>query len=229
MPRRELSARQLEKRQRILAAALKVFSEAGYTAASMDAIAVEAEVSKPTLYMYFGSKEQLFESMMVAGRDVMLEPFENPFGDMISDLLEFAWHYADTVMKPEFLSLARLIIGEAQRFPAIGRAYQKAGPDRLLKGIMAYFETQRAKGNLHFDDAELAAQDFWALILSAPRNKALHIPDERPSRREIRRYLENGLRVFIKAYSADIEKHIGSLKQAISKREGGRRGRTTGQ
>ncbi len=229
MPGRGRSARQLEKQQRILAAALKVFSESGYSLASMDAIALEAEVSKPTLYMYFGSKEKLFESMMVAGRDEMLQPFENPSGDAISDLLEFAWHYADVVMRPEFLSLARLIIGEAQRFPAIGRAYQKAGPDRLLKGIIAYFESQKIKGNLRFDDAELAAQDFWALILSAPRNKALHVPDEVPSRREIRRYLENGLRVFIKAYSADIEKHMGLLRQAISRREGGRRGRRSGQ
>ena len=104
-------------------------------------------------------------------------------------------------MRPEFLSLARLIIGESQRFPEIGRAYQKAGPDKLLHGIIAYFDMQRAKGNLAFTDGELAAQDFWALILSAPRNQALYIPDDIPGRAQIRRYLENGLQVFIRAYS----------------------------
>ncbi|NMD07851.1 MAG: helix-turn-helix transcriptional regulator, partial [Phyllobacteriaceae bacterium] len=50
MPERKLTLRQLEKHQRILTAALKVFAESGYSAASMDAIAIAAEVSKPTLY-----------------------------------------------------------------------------------------------------------------------------------------------------------------------------------
>lgn len=213
---RKMSPRQLAKQQQILNAALKVFSEFGFSAASMDAIALQAEVSKPTLYMYFGSKEQLFESMMVAERDIMLEPFEQSSGEMVYDLVAFAWHYADVVMRPEYLALARLIIGEAQRFPDIGRAYQKAGPDRLLAGIIAYLEMQKSYRHLSFDDGELAAQDLWALILSAPRNKALHIPDQPPGPAEIRRYLENGLKVFIKAYSTQPEKDLHLLKQATS-------------
>jgi AcrR family transcriptional regulator len=227
MANRKLSARQVAKRDRILAAALKIFSEAGYSAASMDAIALEAEVSKPTLYMYFGSKEQLFESMMVTQRDVMLEPFEHPSGDMVRDLLDFAWHYADVVMSPEFLSLARLIVGEAQRFPEIGRAYQKAGPDRLLNGIIDYLEKQKSAGHLAFEDGELAAQDFWALILSAPRTKALHIPDDIPGRDEIRRYLENGLGVFLRAYSTHVARDLGQLADAIAAMKGGKRARRT--
>jgi TetR/AcrR family transcriptional regulator, mexJK operon transcriptional repressor len=219
MPQRKLSPRQLEKRERIIEAALKVFSEAGYSAASMDAIAIEAEVSKPTLYMYFGSKEQLFESMLLAQRAFLLESFEHPSGDMVKDLHEFAWAYAAVVMKPEFLALARLVIGEAQRFPEIGRAYQAAGPDRLLQGIIDYLESQRRAGRLAFEDAELAAQDLWALILSAPRNKALHIPDELPGRDAIRRYLENGLRVFLKAYSTEARADLIRLAK-ITRNEG---------
>jgi TetR/AcrR family transcriptional regulator, mexJK operon transcriptional repressor len=229
MPERKLTTRQMEKQQRILAAALEVFSQAGYSAASMDAIALAADVSKPTLYLYFGSKEQLFESMMLAQRDEMLEPFEHSHGDMVRDLLDFAWHYADTVMRSDLLSLARLIIGESQRFPDIGRAYQKAGPDRLLKGIITYLELQLEKRNLEFEDGELAAQDFWALILSAPRNKALHIPDDLPSRADVRRYLENGLKVFIKAYSTHRERDLAELRESIKKREGGKRERKADQ
>jgi AcrR family transcriptional regulator len=225
MPERKLTTRQVEKQQRILAAALKVFSETGYSAASMDAIALAAEVSKPTLYMYFGSKEQLFESMMLAQRDLMLEPFEHPSGDMVQDLVDFAWHYAGVVMRPEFLSLARLTIGESQRFPEIGRAYQKAGPDKLLNGIISYLELQRAHGKLAFEDGELAAQDFWALILSAPRNKALHMPDDVPGVSEVRRYLENGLKVFIRAYSTQVQQDLGRLAGALIKHRGGNRAR----
>lgn len=225
--KRPPTLRQVEKRHRILTAALKVFADSGYSGASMDAIAAFARVSKPTLYQYFGSKEQLFENMMMAQRDAMLEPFEHPSGDMVRDLHDFAWHYADVVMKPAFLSLARLIIGESQRFPEIGRAYQKAGPDRLLNGIIDYLQQQKAGGRLDFEDGELAAQDFWALILSAPRNRALHISDDVPQRAEIRRYLENGLRVFIKAYSRHADEDLKHLGTVLKTKKGGNRERRT--
>lgn len=190
------------KERRILEAALWVFSNEGYSGASMDAIAARAEVSKPTLYQYFGGKDQLFAAIMLSGRDRMLDAFEHPSPEgLVKDLHIFAWEYADTVMRPEFLSLARLIIAEAQRFPAIGRDYQASGPDRVLAGMMDYLLRQRDAGRLAFADAELAAQDLWALILSAPRNQALHIPDPLPSRAEIKRYIDNGLRVFLAAYS----------------------------
>ncbi len=191
----------LNRERAILDAALKVFAAQGYTGASMDAVAAEAGVTKPTLYSYFPSKESLFQAMMLGKRDVMLDVFEHPSGDMVADLLVFAWAYADTVMRPEMLALARLIIGEVQRFPEIGRAYQASGPDHLLRGIMRYLDSQRRAGRLAFEDAELAAQDLWGLILSAPRTQALYMPDALPDRAMLHRYITNGLRVFLKAYS----------------------------
>lgn len=191
----------LNRERAILDAALKVFAAQGYTGASMDAVAAEAGVTKPTLYSYFPSKESLFQEMMLGKRDVMLDVFEHPSGDMVADLLVFAWAYADTVMRPEMLALARLIIGEVQRFPEIGRAYQASGPDHLLRGIMRYLDSQRRAGRLAFEDAELAAQDLWGLILSAPRTQALYMPDALPDRATLHRYITNGLRVFLKAYS----------------------------
>jgi TetR/AcrR family transcriptional repressor of mexJK operon len=192
----------LNRERAILDAALKVFAAQGYTGASMDAVAAEAGVTKPTLYSYFPSKESLFQAMMLGKRDAMLDVFEHPSDQgMVADLLVFAWAYADTVMRPEMLSLARLIIGEVQRFPEIGRAYQASGPDHLLRGIMRYLEGQRRAGRLEFEDTELAAQDLWGLILSAPRTQALYMPDALPDRATLERYITNGLRVFLKAYS----------------------------
>lgn len=200
LPKREQN--RLNRERAILDAALKVFAAQGYSGASMDAVAAEAGVTKPTLYSYFPSKESLFQAMMLGKRDVMLDVFEHPSHDgMVADLLVFAWAYADTVMRPEMLSLARLIIGEVQRFPEIGRAYQASGPDHLLRGIMRYLDGQRRAGRLDFEDAELAAQDLWGLILSAPRTQALYMPDALPDRADLHRYILNGLRVFLKAYS----------------------------
>ena len=209
LPQRELN--RLAKQRRILDAALSVFAAEGYSGTSMDAIAAKAAVSKPTLYQYFGTKEQLFTEIMLAERNTMLLAFDHPGTDMVAELHHFAWHYADTVMRPEFLSLARLIIGEAQRFPEIGRAYQAAGPDRVLAGMITYLTRQRDAGKLTFDDAELAAEDLWGLILSAPRNQALHLPDRIPTKPELARYINNGLRVFLKAYSTDPAHDLAQL------------------
>lgn len=210
LPPRTLN--RLAKERRIMEAALKVFADQGYSGTSMDAIAALAGVSKPTLYQYFGSKEQLFGAIMVAQRDSMLGAFEEPDGlGLVAELWAFSWHYADTILRPDFLSLARLIIGEAQRFPEIGRAYQAAGPERVLNGMMDYLNAKRAEGSLSFDDAELAAEDLWGLILSAPRNRALHDPANLPSRADLHRFISNGLRVFLKAYSTNPANDLAQL------------------
>lgn len=49
----------------ILEATKKVFLSKGYVKATMDEIALEAAISKPTIYQYFKSKDDLFFSLMV--------------------------------------------------------------------------------------------------------------------------------------------------------------------
>ncbi len=48
------------REQQMLDAAVQVFSVNGFHETSMDAIAAEAQISKPMLYLYYGSKEDLF-------------------------------------------------------------------------------------------------------------------------------------------------------------------------
>ncbi len=210
LPRRQQN--RLKRERAILDAALTVFAGQGYSGTTMDAVAAEAGVTKPTLYSYFASKDVLFQAMMLGQRDVMLDVFDHPSPQgMVVDLHRFAWAYANTVMRPDMLSLARLIIGEVSRFPEIGRAYQASGPDHLLRGIMRFLEDRCDAGRLAFDDAELAAQDLWGLILSAPRTQALYMPDTIPDRATLERYITNGLRVFLKAYSTHPAQDLDQL------------------
>ncbi|MEV6814570.1 TetR/AcrR family transcriptional regulator [Micromonospora sp. NPDC051296] len=48
------------REQQMLDAAVRVFSRRGYHGASMDEIAEEAGISKPMVYAYLGTKEELF-------------------------------------------------------------------------------------------------------------------------------------------------------------------------
>src|SRR5580765_8031759 len=56
-------------RQRILEAALARFASSGYTAASIQQIVDEAQVTKPTLYYYFKSKAGLYQALVDWGQD----------------------------------------------------------------------------------------------------------------------------------------------------------------
>lgn len=53
------------RRQDMLKTGLKLFSKHGYASISMDQIALEAEVTKPTLYSYFGSKAELYSTIVL--------------------------------------------------------------------------------------------------------------------------------------------------------------------
>src|SRR5215216_6010695 len=60
----ELGPRARAKLDQILSGARRVFLRDGFAAASTDAIAAEARVSKRTLYVYYPSKEELFADVM---------------------------------------------------------------------------------------------------------------------------------------------------------------------
>ena len=66
MTRRRLTRaeRKEDTRARLLASAARVFARRGFHAASMDEIAEVAGISKPMVYAYLGSKEELFTACL---------------------------------------------------------------------------------------------------------------------------------------------------------------------
>ncbi|MFC9324536.1 TetR/AcrR family transcriptional regulator [Kitasatospora sp. NPDC057015] len=57
------------REQQMLDAAVQVFSRNGFHAASMDEVAEHAQVSKPLLYLYLGSKEEIFSACIAREAD----------------------------------------------------------------------------------------------------------------------------------------------------------------
>ncbi len=60
----------------MLDAALRVFAERGYTRTTMDDIAGFAGVTKPLVYAYFGSKEELFHRCVEHSGEALMEAME---------------------------------------------------------------------------------------------------------------------------------------------------------
>jgi TetR/AcrR family transcriptional regulator, repressor for uid operon len=63
-PGRPPAAKAAETRKRILRAARKVFSERGYDAATFQAIAVRADLTRPAINHYFSSKRELYREVV---------------------------------------------------------------------------------------------------------------------------------------------------------------------
>lgn len=55
---------EIDKQEQILSAARRLILRQGLRATSMEAIAAEARVAKPTLYKYYGDKNAVFEAIV---------------------------------------------------------------------------------------------------------------------------------------------------------------------
>ncbi len=62
-----------ERKKVILRAAARVFVQQGYAAATMDAIATEAGITKAILYRHYESKQDLYEAVLQGVRERMRE------------------------------------------------------------------------------------------------------------------------------------------------------------
>lgn len=63
-------------KQKIMDAAIKLFSELGFYRTSMDDIAKEAGVAKGTLYYHFEGKGQLFEQLVTEGLHTLMREMD---------------------------------------------------------------------------------------------------------------------------------------------------------
>jgi AcrR family transcriptional regulator len=70
----------------IFEAAIKEFSQNGYSGATMDSIAVSAGVAKGTLYYHFKSKEEIFKYIITEGMELINEEVQNA-ADREEDIL----------------------------------------------------------------------------------------------------------------------------------------------
>src|SRR5215813_4307474 len=124
--------------RRILAAARSLFLNLGYGETSMDAIARRAAVSKATLYSHFDGKDALFAALIMAecrhlsdqiGRRALDEP------DIRDALLRVAHDFNNLLCTGDGLTMYRIVVAEAPRFPELGRVFYDSGPTIMIDRI----------------------------------------------------------------------------------------------
>ena len=212
----DLPPRSQEKHLAIIEAAKQLFLETGFGPTSMDAVADRAGVSKRTVYSHFESKEALFDSIMsqmcsVLGAaiqeqiDVMMAKAETATGpdpEMAKMLQVLGYRFLTLITDPTDVALFRIIIGEASRFPQLGREFFEKGPKKLTEQLSVYFVRQHALGTLVIDDPCQAAWHFLAMVKDPIHLKLLIGLQSTPSQKELKEIAEKGVDRFLKIYSA---------------------------
>jgi AcrR family transcriptional regulator len=129
-----------EAKSRILEAANKVFAEKGYHEATMDDIAKRLGVSKGAIYLYFASKEGLFEAMCKTAPQAFKEILYSSFG-ADTNPVQSATQFFDKMLKLSASNpgLSFEILSEASRNPTLKRILRQnhAEYEEVLTGFLA--------------------------------------------------------------------------------------------
>ncbi|PNE11030.1 MAG: TetR family transcriptional regulator [Beijerinckiaceae bacterium] len=191
------------KRRQIMDGARDVFLAQGFDAASMGEIARKAGVSKGTLYVYFDSKEQLFEAIAheqcgaQAEGVFSLHPADH---DVEAVLTRLGRSYVKFQCRPGAMSPLRTVIAISDRMPEIGREYYETGPAKGVTKLCHYLESQVAAGILAIEDCEVAAAQFLDSCLATILKPLLFNAVEAPSDERIDHVVGIAVRMFLAAY-----------------------------
>lgn len=154
-------------RDRILEAALRLFSKKGFLGATTRQIAEEARTAEVTLFRHFASKEKLFEevihtySFLPALRELLPEVEKMPYRDALTRV---ARRYLDALAIRG--DLIRIMQSEVHRYPdKVHRVYQ-VFIEEMFGTLASYLARMQQKGVLRSFDAVLGARAFLGLFFS---------------------------------------------------------------
>jgi AcrR family transcriptional regulator len=162
------------KHDQILSAALGVFGRHGYRRTSMELIAQAAGVSRPSLYQYFGSKQEVFRAMSARMLDGVVEaaamagsgdaPVAERLCEVLSVKAEFFVGTIEAGFRRELLAEAASIAGD------VAESFKE-------RFVTVVEEVLASAGELDFTAAPVSAPDTAALLLDSLAGIMHETPD----------------------------------------------------
>jgi len=188
----------------ILTAARELFLSQGYGNTSMDAVAKHAGVSKSTLYAHFENKEQLFGAVVGTVRQRLHEALAGVSTtqdrDIAKMLNQIGTQFMRYVTEPTSLTIFRVVIGEINKFPELGREMYQSGNSVILRTIADFFQQWTQAGLLAVPDPFLAARQFLGLVKGDLQFRCLMDIDQGATELEIKRNVESAVAMFLSHY-----------------------------
>jgi len=153
----------------ILDAALACFAQKGFAATRLDDIAARAGITKGTIYLYFDSKQALFEALarQSIGQQLdqvkaQLAAFTGSSADLLRLILTTMGHFA---MSSDRVVLPRLVLAEAANFPQLAEFWRREIIDRGIGLFTTILERGIERGEFRKIEPQHAARLCIAPIL----------------------------------------------------------------
>lgn len=198
----EESREDSSKRRQIVEGARRAFLANGFDAASMNEIARAAGVSKGTLYVYFKSKEELFEALV---EEQIREQGQQIFNldrdaDIKSELTRFGQAFSQFMSRPGGVSELRTVIAIADRMPQLGARFYLAGPAFGVERLSKYLEEKVVAGLLEPHDCEVSAAQFIDACVATTFKPMLFNHAGAPSNDRVAHVVGMAVRAFLTTY-----------------------------
>jgi TetR/AcrR family transcriptional repressor of mexJK operon len=194
---------------RLLDVATSLFMERGFDGTSIDAVAEEAGVSKPTVYARYHDKRDLFAAVLRGRIQKWLAPLsaaaeaqatEGCSKSIKTTLHELSRYMVECTLAPEAGAVQRILSAQAVQFPELAKLANEEGWLRAVRGVSSILRQSAARGHIKVDDPELAADIFLNLVLGHSKRLALYGIAIDPKAEERRR--KAAVEFFLSAISA---------------------------
>ena len=194
------------KRQQIIRGAETIFTECGYEGASMSRIALQAAVSKGTLYNYFTGKSELFAAFVSQKTSTTLTQVFGPLAeqdDIRTILHQIAHRMVTLMLSPGSLVLYRIVVSEAGKFPHLAQIFWEAGPQRALAHMSGWLDERMQSGQLRQGDPDMAADQFFSLCQTSicTKRRLQLVPET--SVEEIELMVDGAIELFLARYGLE--------------------------
>ena len=191
-----MNQRTAQTRDRLLKAAVEVFSSAGIAGATTREIARVAAVNEVTLFRHFQSKEQLLSAVAehITTAQAMVFADQSEWTEDLTAALGRYARFHDEILE-EYSALIRMFIGEADRHPneALQVLPQYFMPLRVK--LIDYLQGCITQGRVRADlDLLLVVDQFTGMLLAGMLRRCV-IPVDRGYGRD--RYVESCVDLFV--------------------------------
>ena len=194
-----------DTKERILAAALELFSKNGYSGTNIRELAASLGLVKSAMYRHFESKEGIWNTLL----DEMIAYYDERFGspehlpsvpDSLEGLVSMTMRMADRTVRDEKIVMTRKLLTIEQyrdeRARVLATKHFLTGLTEMFTHI---FASMMEKGLLRRDDPRMLA-----FVYTAPISALIHLCDREPEKtEETMARIEAFSRHFIKTYGVE--------------------------
>lgn len=164
----------IERDQRLIEVATRLFLDRGFDATSLDAVAEAARVSKLTVYSRYGDKRGLFTAVLRREISRWLAPLASaaemqlgtsPDISVEQRLLKVGHEMLTFTCGPDALAFSRMLTAQAINFPEIAKLGKEEGWEKALATTARFFDHLVAQGAMDVDDTVIAAEVFLDVVV----------------------------------------------------------------